>query len=196
MSSPALPLFLSFLIQVPVLQVNSGPPLVGLGTIACHLVKEAKRPDLLGDSAESRAVVQQWIEHRVTKLDRCRKDDVKTFLKVISILISERRDGTSCIPSLCPPARSFLWVLILIRKKSTRIQAEVWPYSDMASLNSEKRCNMPGEKQPVMDHHARRPLALSCQREVFVCMESQRDTLLWHVWGVTLRGSMLSGQAS
>ncbi|TNM96249.1 hypothetical protein fugu_015910 [Takifugu bimaculatus] len=67
--------------KVPVLQINSGPPLVGLGTIACHLVKEAKRPDLLGDSAESRAVVQQWIEHRVTKLDRCRKDDVKTFLK-------------------------------------------------------------------------------------------------------------------
>lgn len=82
-SSSALPLFVSFLIQAPVLQINSGPPLVGLGTIACHLVKEAKRPDLLGDSAESRAVVQQWIEHRVTKLDRCRKDDVKTFLKVM-----------------------------------------------------------------------------------------------------------------
>lgn len=82
-SSPALPLFVSFLIQVPVLQVNSGPPLVGLGTIACHLVKEAKRPDLLGDSPESRAVVQQWIEHRVTKLDHSRKDDVKTFLKVM-----------------------------------------------------------------------------------------------------------------
>lgn len=40
----------------------------------------------------------------------------------------------------------------------------------MASLNSEKSCNMPGEKQPVMDHHAWRPLALSCQREVFVCV--------------------------
>lgn len=69
----------------------------------------------------------------------------------------------------------------LDKEKDNKIQAEVWPYSDMASLNSEKRCNMPGEKQPVMDHHARRPLALSCQREVFVCMESQRDTLLWHV---------------
>lgn len=51
----------------------------------------------------------------------------------------------------------------------------------MASLNSEKSCNMPGEKQPVMDHHAWRPLALSCQREVFVCMDSQHATLLWQV---------------
>ncbi|CAF94360.1 unnamed protein product, partial [Tetraodon nigroviridis] len=67
---------------VPVLQNNSGPPLVGLVTIACHLVKESKCPDLLGDSAESRAVVQQWLEHRVTKLDRCRKEDTKIFLKV------------------------------------------------------------------------------------------------------------------
>uniref|UniRef100_H3CJH7 Eukaryotic translation elongation factor 1 epsilon 1 n=1 Tax=Tetraodon nigroviridis TaxID=99883 RepID=H3CJH7_TETNG len=67
--------------QVPVLQNNSGPPLVGLVTIACHLVKESKCPDLLGDSAESRAVVQQWLEHRVTKLDRCRKEDTKIFLK-------------------------------------------------------------------------------------------------------------------
>ncbi|XP_065805056.1 eukaryotic translation elongation factor 1 epsilon-1 isoform X2 [Labrus bergylta] len=68
--------------KVPVLQNNNGPPLVGLVTIACHLVKEAKRPELLGDSAEGRAVVQQWLEHRVTKLDGCTKEDTKTILKV------------------------------------------------------------------------------------------------------------------
>lgn len=68
--------------QVPVLQNNNGPPLVGLGTIASHLVKEAKRPNLLGDSAESRAVVQQWLEYRVTKLDGCTKEDTKAILKV------------------------------------------------------------------------------------------------------------------
>lgn len=55
-------------------------------TIACHLVKEAKRPELLGDSAESRAVVQQWLEHRVTKLDGCTKEDMKTILKVKMLL--------------------------------------------------------------------------------------------------------------
>lgn len=68
--------------QLPVLQTNKGPPLVGLATIACHLAVEAKRPELLGDSAESRAVVQQWLEHRVTRLDGCRKDEVRSLLKV------------------------------------------------------------------------------------------------------------------
>lgn len=74
--------FSALLIQVPVLQKNNGPPLVGLVTIACHLTVEAKRQELLGDCAESRAVVQQWLEHRVTKLDGCRKEEIKTLLKV------------------------------------------------------------------------------------------------------------------
>lgn len=69
--------------QAPVLQSNNGPPLVGLVTIACHLVKEAKRSDLLGDSAEKRAVVHQWLEYRVSKLDNCAKEDIKTILKVV-----------------------------------------------------------------------------------------------------------------
>lgn len=77
-----VPISFSPSLQVPVLQNNNGPPLVGLVTIACHLVKEAKRPDLLGDSAESRAVVQQWLEYTVTKLNSCTKEDSKTILKV------------------------------------------------------------------------------------------------------------------
>lgn len=73
-------------LQLPVLQTNNGPPLVGLVTIACHLTLEAKRPELLGDSAESRAVVQQWLEHRVTRLDGCRKEEVKSLLKVALVI--------------------------------------------------------------------------------------------------------------
>ncbi|KAM3593566.1 uncharacterized protein V6R79_015614 [Siganus canaliculatus] len=76
--------------KVPVLQNNSGPPLVGLVTIACHLVKDAKRPELLGDSAESRAVVHQWLEHRVTKLDGCKKEDVKTILKDLNLYLEDK----------------------------------------------------------------------------------------------------------
>lgn len=68
------------------LQNNQGPPLVGLITIACHLVKEAKRSNLLGESAEARAVVQQWLEYRVTRLDGCTKEDSKTILKVEELL--------------------------------------------------------------------------------------------------------------
>ncbi|KAJ4925343.1 hypothetical protein JOQ06_018075 [Pogonophryne albipinna] len=76
--------------KVPVLQNNNGPPLVGLGTIASHLVKEAKRPNLLGDSAESRAVVQQWLEYRVTKLDGCTKEDTKAILKDLNLYLQDK----------------------------------------------------------------------------------------------------------
>lgn len=51
-------------------------------TIATHLVQEANRPELLGGSAEERAVVQQWLEYRITKLDNCPKEEIKTILKV------------------------------------------------------------------------------------------------------------------
>lgn len=78
------------------LQNNNGPPLVGLVTIACHLVKEAKRPELLGDSAESRAVVQQWLEHRVTRLDGCTREDVKTILKVEMLIFKGIYEIFSC----------------------------------------------------------------------------------------------------
>ncbi|XP_034428615.1 eukaryotic translation elongation factor 1 epsilon-1 [Hippoglossus hippoglossus] len=76
--------------KVPVLQNNNGPPLVGLVTIACHLVKEAKRSELLGDSAESRAVVQQWLEYRVTRLVNCTKEDAKTILKELNLYLQDK----------------------------------------------------------------------------------------------------------
>ncbi|CAN9506246.1 unnamed protein product [Ophioblennius macclurei] len=76
--------------KVPVLQNNNGPPLVGQVTIACHLVKEAKRPELLGDNAESRAVVHQWLEYKVTKLDCCSKEDIKAVLKDLNLYLQDK----------------------------------------------------------------------------------------------------------
>ncbi|KAK2859328.1 hypothetical protein Q5P01_003948 [Channa striata] len=76
--------------KVPVLQNNNGPPLVGLVTIACHLVKEAKRPELLGGSAETRAVVQQWLEYTITKVHNCTKEDTKTILKDLSLYLQDK----------------------------------------------------------------------------------------------------------
>ncbi|XP_008305743.1 eukaryotic translation elongation factor 1 epsilon-1 [Cynoglossus semilaevis] len=76
--------------KVPVLQSSDGPPLVGLITIACNLVKEAKRSELLGDSAESRAVVQQWLEYRVTKLNNYNKDDIRTILKDLNLYLQDK----------------------------------------------------------------------------------------------------------
>lgn len=59
-------------------------------TIACYLVKEAKRPELLGDTPENRAVVQQWLEYRVTKLDSCTKEDIKTILKDLNLYLQDK----------------------------------------------------------------------------------------------------------
>ncbi|XP_012671724.2 eukaryotic translation elongation factor 1 epsilon-1 [Clupea harengus] len=76
--------------KVPVLQSNSGPGLVGLVTIATHLTQEAKKPDLLGSSAEERAVVQQWLEYRVTRLDGCAKEDIRTILKDLNTYLEDK----------------------------------------------------------------------------------------------------------
>ncbi|XP_033841631.1 eukaryotic translation elongation factor 1 epsilon-1 [Periophthalmus magnuspinnatus] len=76
--------------KVPVLQNNNGPPLVGLVTVACHLVKESKRPELLGDGAEGRAVVQQWLEYRVTKLDGSSKEETRAILKELNSYLEDK----------------------------------------------------------------------------------------------------------
>ncbi|KAM6976498.1 eukaryotic translation elongation factor 1 epsilon-1 [Aplochiton taeniatus] len=76
--------------KLPVLQSNNGPPLVGLVTIATHLVKEAKRPELLGTSAEHKAVVQQWLEYRLTKVDSCAKEDIRTILKDLNHYLEDK----------------------------------------------------------------------------------------------------------
>ncbi|XP_026869432.2 eukaryotic translation elongation factor 1 epsilon-1 [Electrophorus electricus] len=76
--------------KVPVLQNNQGSALVGLVTIASHLVCEAQRTELLGDSAEQRAVVQQWLEYRVTRLDGCSKDEVKVILKELNQYLEDK----------------------------------------------------------------------------------------------------------
>ncbi|KAM9436311.1 eukaryotic translation elongation factor 1 epsilon-1 [Clarias gariepinus] len=70
--------------KVPVLQNNNGSSLVGLATISSHLVREAKKRELLGDSPEQRAVVQQWLEYRLTRLDNCSKDEFKIILRELN----------------------------------------------------------------------------------------------------------------
>ena len=63
--------------------MNNGPSLTGLTTIAAHLVKQANKEYLLGSTAEEKAVVQQWLEYRVTRVDgHSSKDDIRTVLKV------------------------------------------------------------------------------------------------------------------
>uniref|UniRef100_A0A4W5JRR9 Eukaryotic translation elongation factor 1 epsilon 1 n=1 Tax=Hucho hucho TaxID=62062 RepID=A0A4W5JRR9_9TELE len=59
--------------KVPVLHNNNGPALVGLVTIATHL-----------------ALVQQWLEYRLTKVAGCHKDDIKTILKDLNSYLEDK----------------------------------------------------------------------------------------------------------
>ncbi|XP_038666149.1 eukaryotic translation elongation factor 1 epsilon-1 [Scyliorhinus canicula] len=76
---------------VPVLQTNNGPGLVGLTTIASHLVKVAKKEALLGSTAEESAIVQQWLEYRITQIDRCNsQEDTRVVLKELNCYLEDK----------------------------------------------------------------------------------------------------------
>ncbi|XP_067424461.1 eukaryotic translation elongation factor 1 epsilon-1 isoform X1 [Emydura macquarii macquarii] len=77
--------------QSPVLQINNGPSLTGLTTIATHLVKQAKKEQLLGKTAEERAVVQQWLEYRVTQIGLpSNKEDIRIILKDLNLYLEDK----------------------------------------------------------------------------------------------------------
>ncbi|TSK82109.1 Eukaryotic translation elongation factor 1 epsilon-1 [Bagarius yarrelli] len=87
---PMTPSDLHSTAHVPVLQNSNGSTLAGLATISSHLVNKAKKKELLGDSAEQRAVVQQWLEYRLTRLDYCSKDEVKFILKELNQFLVDK----------------------------------------------------------------------------------------------------------
>lgn len=77
--------------QIPVLQTNNGPSLMGLSTIATHLVKQANKEHLLGSTAEEKAIVQQWLEFRVTRVDgHSSKEDTQTLLKDLNSYLEDK----------------------------------------------------------------------------------------------------------
>ncbi|XP_044311604.1 eukaryotic translation elongation factor 1 epsilon-1 [Varanus komodoensis] len=77
--------------KTPVLQANDGPSLTGLTTIAIHLVKQAKKEQLLGSSTEEKAKVQQWLEYRVTQIDKqSSKEDIKVILKDLNSYLEDK----------------------------------------------------------------------------------------------------------
>uniref|UniRef100_A0A452SMN8 Eukaryotic translation elongation factor 1 epsilon-1 n=1 Tax=Ursus americanus TaxID=9643 RepID=A0A452SMN8_URSAM len=77
--------------QIPVLQANNGPSLPGLTTIAAHLVKQANKEHLLGSTAEEKAIVQQWLEYKVTQVDgHFSKDDIHTLLKDLNSYLEDK----------------------------------------------------------------------------------------------------------
>ncbi|XP_005041680.1 PREDICTED: eukaryotic translation elongation factor 1 epsilon-1 [Ficedula albicollis] len=79
------------LTDVPVLQTNNGPGLTGLMTIAAHLVRQARKDQLLGSTAEEKAVVQQWLEYRVTRVNGgSSKEDTRTVLKDLNMHLEDK----------------------------------------------------------------------------------------------------------
>ncbi|NXS09353.1 MCA3 factor, partial [Neodrepanis coruscans] len=77
--------------KVPVLQTNNGPGLTGLMTIAAHLVRQAKKEQLLGSTTEERAVVQQWLEYRVTRVNGgSSKEDTRIILKDLNMHLEDK----------------------------------------------------------------------------------------------------------
>ncbi|XP_075410253.1 eukaryotic translation elongation factor 1 epsilon-1 [Tenrec ecaudatus] len=77
--------------QIPVLQTNNGVSLTGLTTIAAHLVRQANKESLLGSTAEEKAVVQQWLEYRVTQVDgHSSKDDIRILLKELNSYLEDK----------------------------------------------------------------------------------------------------------
>ncbi|XP_005306013.2 eukaryotic translation elongation factor 1 epsilon-1 [Chrysemys picta bellii] len=77
--------------KIPVLQTNNGPSLTGLTTIATHLVKQAKKEQLLGSTAEEKAIVQQWLEYRVTQIaGHSNKEDIRIILKDLNLYLEDK----------------------------------------------------------------------------------------------------------
>ncbi|XP_020652792.2 eukaryotic translation elongation factor 1 epsilon-1 [Pogona vitticeps] len=77
--------------KIPVLQANNGPSLTGLTTIAIHLVKQAKKEQLLGSTVEEKAIVQQWLEYRVTQVDtQSSKEDIRIILKDLNSYLEDK----------------------------------------------------------------------------------------------------------
>ncbi|XP_072670320.1 eukaryotic translation elongation factor 1 epsilon-1 isoform X2 [Canis lupus baileyi] len=108
--------------QIPVLQTNNGPSLTGLTTIATHLVKQANKEYLLGSTAEEKAIVQQWLEYRVTRVDgHSNKDDIRTLLKV-DLTVQEKEKYLNVSRWFChiqhyPGIRQHLSVVVFLKNR-------------------------------------------------------------------------------
>lgn len=64
---------------------------MGLATIASHLATEAKKDELLGVSTEEKAIVQQWLEYRITRIDKLSsKEDVRSILKDLNLYLEDK----------------------------------------------------------------------------------------------------------
>ncbi|XP_077990867.1 eukaryotic translation elongation factor 1 epsilon-1-like [Glandiceps talaboti] len=77
--------------KTPVLHTENGGSITGLASITKYLTQKSGKQKLLGGSCEQKAVVGQWLDYRVTQVDRCNsREEVKTVLKELNHYLSDR----------------------------------------------------------------------------------------------------------
>ncbi|XP_070555643.1 eukaryotic translation elongation factor 1 epsilon-1-like [Ptychodera flava] len=77
--------------KIPVVHTENGSSVSGLASITKYLAQKANKQTLLGTSAEQKAAISQWLEYRVTQVDRCHnREDVKTVLKELNFYLRDR----------------------------------------------------------------------------------------------------------
>nr|XP_022318662.1 eukaryotic translation elongation factor 1 epsilon-1-like [Crassostrea virginica] len=68
--------------KVPVLKAGNGLTVRGLVSVAKQIVRQSESPELKGTSTEERAAIDQWLEYRVTQVDKSLQEkDVTNVLK-------------------------------------------------------------------------------------------------------------------
>ncbi|XP_071836227.1 eukaryotic translation elongation factor 1 epsilon-1-like [Apostichopus japonicus] len=72
--------------------VHNGQTVCGLASIASFLVQNSEQPSLHGGSCHmTKAQIQQWLQYRVTIVDRCLNEkDVTTVLKELNSFLESR----------------------------------------------------------------------------------------------------------
>lgn len=77
--------------QIPVLQTNNGPSLMGLSTIATHLVSKPTGSTSGEHCRRRKGLVQQWLEFRITRVDgHSSKEDTQTLLKDLNSYLEDK----------------------------------------------------------------------------------------------------------
>nr|XP_054772030.1 eukaryotic translation elongation factor 1 epsilon-1-like [Lytechinus pictus] len=76
--------------KLPCIQCN-GTSVSGLMSICTYLATTSGKAELVGKDAKSRALVGQWLEYRVTEVDRCQGDkEERNVFKELNAYLSTR----------------------------------------------------------------------------------------------------------
>lgn len=135
-------------LAVPVLHDNSGMEIRGLVSISKHLARNSSRAELLGHTAEEKALVNQWMEYRITKIDPC-ENDVRSMQGVLKELNSYLTDKVFFV------GHRFTLADVLLYRSLHRIFMELSFYDKQHLIHLSRWFNQvqhtPGVKQHLSE---------------------------------------------